>query len=175
MRCLRVLRERAYTLATVTHSKIRLAVAPHRLYFLAWSVSFYPQAWDNYKRKSVVGLNFDFLYLNLMGWVCYSAYNVGLFCVPSVRAEYQERHPGGDIPVKPNDVFFALHAFVLTLVTIYQTTIYEVSSCAVLRLESLVLVEVRVRANARVWSPPNARGQPRSKRRSVRACMHARA
>lgn len=29
-------------------------------YFLAWSVSFYPQVWLNWKRKSVVGLSFDY-------------------------------------------------------------------------------------------------------------------
>uniref|UniRef100_H3C6P8 Uncharacterized protein n=1 Tax=Tetraodon nigroviridis TaxID=99883 RepID=H3C6P8_TETNG len=34
------------------------------IYFLLWSLSFYPQAWENWRRKSVVGLNFDFLALN---------------------------------------------------------------------------------------------------------------
>ena len=30
------------------------------LYFVSWSVSFYPQAVLNYRRKSVVGMSFDF-------------------------------------------------------------------------------------------------------------------
>ena len=29
-------------------------------YFIAWSVSFYGQVIENYRRKSVSGLNFDF-------------------------------------------------------------------------------------------------------------------
>lgn len=37
------------------------------IYFVAWSVSFYPQLVINYKRKSVVGLSFDFMALNFMG------------------------------------------------------------------------------------------------------------
>jgi len=42
------------------------------IYFVAWSVSFYPQIIENYRRKSVIGLNFDFLALNLTGSVTHS-------------------------------------------------------------------------------------------------------
>ena len=31
--------------------------------------SFYPQVWDNWKRKSVIGLNFDYQALNITGCV----------------------------------------------------------------------------------------------------------
>eukprot|EP00123_Amoebidium_parasiticum_P010865 comp20371_c0_seq1/m.25740 comp20371_c0_seq1/g.25740 ORF comp20371_c0_seq1/g.25740 comp20371_c0_seq1/m.25740 type:complete len:377 (-) comp20371_c0_seq1:727-1857(-) len=95
------------------------------IYFLAWSISFYPQAWENYVRKSVVGLSFDFLILNLFGWICYGSFNIGLFYVPTVQQQYELRHPGSDNPVQPNDVFFAIHAFILTAITIAQCFIYE--------------------------------------------------
>ena len=36
-------------------------------YFLAWSVSFYPQAVLNWERRSVVGLSLDFTALNVVG------------------------------------------------------------------------------------------------------------
>lgn len=49
------------------------------IYFAAWSVSFYPQIFINFKRKSVVGLNFDFLALNIMGFTLYSLFNCGLY------------------------------------------------------------------------------------------------
>lgn len=49
------------------------------IYFAAWSVSFYPQIYINFKRKSVVGLNFDFLALNIMGFTMYSLFNCGLY------------------------------------------------------------------------------------------------
>ena len=34
------------------------------------SVSFYPQAWLNWRRKSVAGLSLDFQLLNLLGFGC---------------------------------------------------------------------------------------------------------
>ncbi|TRZ01413.1 hypothetical protein DNTS_015151 [Danionella cerebrum] len=55
------------------------------IYFLAWSVSFYPQAYENWRRRSVVGLNFDFLALNLTGFIAYSVFNVGLFWVAYIQ------------------------------------------------------------------------------------------
>uniref|UniRef100_A0A8C2SAS4 Cystinosin, lysosomal cystine transporter n=1 Tax=Capra hircus TaxID=9925 RepID=A0A8C2SAS4_CAPHI len=57
------------------------------IYFVAWSVSFYPQVITNWRRKSVVGLSFDFVALNLMGFMAYSVFNIGLFWVPSIKVQ----------------------------------------------------------------------------------------
>lgn len=122
------------------------------IYFLAWSISFYPQMYWNYKRKSVVGLSFDFLSLNLLGFVMYSLFNCGLYWIPIVEVffiiiyliyfyhnkflilivhlqeQYFSLHPKGLNPVQINDIFFALHAVFATLVTIIQCFIYEVKN-----------------------------------------------
>lgn len=95
------------------------------IYFLAWSVSFYPQAFENWRRKSVVGLNFDFLALNLTGFIAYSVFNIGLFWIPSIKEEFLKRNPNGINPVNANDVFFSLHAVLLCLVYVCQATVYE--------------------------------------------------
>ncbi|KAM9320335.1 cystinosin [Gastrophryne carolinensis] len=95
------------------------------IYFLAWSVSFYPQLFENWRRKSVVGLSFDFLALNLTGFIAYSVFNVGLFWIPYIREQFLHIYPNGVIPVDANDVFFSLHAVLLTLVTIIQCCLYE--------------------------------------------------
>ncbi|XP_044054936.1 cystinosin isoform X1 [Siniperca chuatsi] len=95
------------------------------IYFLAWSVSFYPQAWENWRRKSVVGLNFDFLALNLTGFIAYSVFNIGLFWVPYIKEEFLKRNPNGINPVNANDVFFSLHAVLLCLIYINQAAVYE--------------------------------------------------
>ncbi|KTG44054.1 hypothetical protein cypCar_00008011 [Cyprinus carpio] len=95
------------------------------IYFLAWSVSFYPQAYENWKRRSVVGLSFDFLALNLTGFIAYSVFNVGLFWVTYIQEEFLKKDPNGVIPVDANDVFFSLHAVLLTLVYVCQCAIYE--------------------------------------------------
>ncbi|KAL0119874.1 hypothetical protein PUN28_007952 [Cardiocondyla obscurior] len=98
------------------------------LYFLAWSVSFYPQIYINYKRKSVVGLNFDYLSLNIVGFLMYSLFNCGLYWIPEIENEYFERYPKGLNPVQINDIFFALHALFATTVTITQCFIYEIGN-----------------------------------------------
>ncbi|XP_023284967.1 cystinosin [Seriola lalandi dorsalis] len=95
------------------------------IYFLAWSVSFYPQAWENWRRKSVVGLNFDFLALNLTGFIAYSVFNIGLFWIPYIKEEFLNKNPNGINPVNANDVFFSLHAVLLCLVYIGQAAVYE--------------------------------------------------
>lgn len=53
-------------------------------------------------------------------------FNVGLYYVDSIKREYFRLHPGATDPVEANDVFFACHAVVLTLITIGQCFIYEV-------------------------------------------------
>jgi len=89
-----------------------------------WSVSFWPQVIINYLRKSVVGLSFDYVALNLLGFSCYSAYNCAYYWSPSVREQYKAQY--GSYPaVQSNDVFFGLHAVIATLVTLGQMAIYE--------------------------------------------------
>ncbi|KAL1506117.1 hypothetical protein ABEB36_005541 [Hypothenemus hampei] len=95
------------------------------LYFAAWSISFYPQVYINWRRKSVIGLNFDFLALNIVGFVLYSVFNLGLFFIPEIKEEYSARYPRGLNPVQVNDIFFAVHAVILTCVTIVQCIIYD--------------------------------------------------
>lgn len=95
------------------------------IYFVLWTVSFYPQIYENFKRKSVVGLNLDFLLLNLLGHLSYNFFNIGLFWIPSVQHQYFEDNPHGVNPVQPNDVGFSLHAVFATTLTLFQACIYE--------------------------------------------------
>jgi len=95
------------------------------IYFVAWSVSFWPQIVENFRRKSVIGLNFDFLSLNLIGFTLYGCFNVALFWVDSIQAEYYTKHPRGVLPVTPPDVFFPIHAVAATSITIFQCFIFE--------------------------------------------------
>ncbi|KAG8258373.1 hypothetical protein J6590_032300 [Homalodisca vitripennis] len=101
------------------------AVVCGYIYCFVWTISFYPQIVFNIRRKSVVGLNFDFLALNELGYVCYSAYNCCLFFVPSIQDEYYRRHVGATNPVLFNDVLFSVHGLFATSVQILQVFIYE--------------------------------------------------
>lgn len=94
-------------------------------YFLAWSVSFYPQAILNFQRKSVEGLSLDFLCLNVYGFLCYSIFNVAFFSSKEIQRQYAERNGGNENLVRVNDVFFALHALILSSTTLSQTYFYK--------------------------------------------------
>ncbi|XP_046550313.1 cystinosin-like isoform X1 [Haliotis rubra] len=95
------------------------------IYFVAWTLAGYPQVYTNWRRKSVVGLNLDFISYNMTSFIAYALYNCGLFWIPSIQAEYFVIHPRGINPVQLNDVFFALHAFVLSLFIVIQCLIYD--------------------------------------------------
>ncbi|SPP83033.1 cystinosin homolog [Drosophila guanche] len=119
--------EDVYLRVTVAVSKglIYTSIVFGWVYFVAWSVSFYPQIWINFRRKSVEGLNFDFVILNIVGFTLYSMFNCGLYFFDSMQQEYESRHPRGLNPVMLNDVVFSLHAMFATIITIVQCCIYE--------------------------------------------------
>ncbi|KAK1567550.1 hypothetical protein Q3G72_013420 [Acer saccharum] len=94
--------------------------------FVSWSVSFYPQVILNFRRKRVIGLNFDFVVLNLTKHSSYMIYNICLFFSPVIQKQYFEKYGFGQmIPVAANDVAFSIHAVLLTAVTLFQIAIYE--------------------------------------------------
>ena len=89
----------AYIQFTVQHSTILdlLSQIIGWIYFLSWSLSFYQQVVKNWKMKSVVGLDFDFVALNILGFGLYSFFNVALYWVKPIQSEYFSRHPQGYI------------------------------------------------------------------------------
>lgn len=95
------------------------------IYFTAWSISFYPQVFLNFSRKSVKGLSFDYTLLNILGFTCYTAYNLALFYNPEIRAQYAQKHNNSVPSVHPSDVFFAIHAVALTAVIGIQIILFD--------------------------------------------------
>ncbi|KAK8587758.1 hypothetical protein V6N13_086731 [Hibiscus sabdariffa] len=96
------------------------------LAFFSWSISFYPQVFLNFRRKSVVGLNFDFVLLNLTKHSSYMIYNVCLYFSPVIQQQYLDKYGSGQmIPVAANDVAFSIHAVLLTATLLSQIVIYE--------------------------------------------------
>uniref|UniRef100_A0A0K0EGQ7 Cystinosin n=1 Tax=Strongyloides stercoralis TaxID=6248 RepID=A0A0K0EGQ7_STRER len=110
----------------IIHSNIisYLIIITGWIYFIAWSISFYPQIYLNFQRKSVVGLNFDFLALNVIGFTCYTVYNVLMYYDPYVQELYHQIHKRSLIPVLLNDVIFAIHALFACIITGIQCFIY---------------------------------------------------
>eukprot|EP00250_Pteridium_aquilinum_P002173 c12372_g1_i1 orf=171-1004(+) len=94
--------------------------------FAVWSLSFYPQVILNLQRKSVVGLNFDFVLLNLTKHTSYLIYNACMYFIPIVQYQYHQKYGFTElIPVALSDVAFSSHAVLLTLIIAFQVLVYE--------------------------------------------------
>jgi len=115
------------------------------IYFLAWSVSFYPQVLSNFKRRSTTGLSPDFCVLNVLGFACYTAYNVSFFWSTAIQNMYKRRHgPDAEITVQSNDVAFALHALILSSITVLQIIYYGGGVRALKLSKSVVFIIVGI-------------------------------
>lgn len=91
------------------------------LYFLAWSLSFYPQLILNIRRRTTHGLTPDFIVLNVLGFTCYTVSTIGFLYSPVIRAQYAARHPLSPEPtVRFNDFAFGAHAWVLCVLVYSQ-------------------------------------------------------
>jgi len=111
-------------------------------YFLAWSLSFYPQIFLNRQRKTTRGLSVDFCVLNVLGYICYTVYTTNFYWNESVIDAYKDKNSGGSsmvgddtgennsnekgqITVQGNDVAFAIHALVMASFTLGQVGVYD--------------------------------------------------
>ncbi|KAG9130134.1 hypothetical protein Leryth_019952 [Lithospermum erythrorhizon] len=109
--------------------------------FFAWSISFYPQVILNFTRKSVVGLNFDFVMLNLTKHTSYLIYNASVFFSSTVQEQYRQKYGKDEmIPVAANDVAFSAHAVLLTAFTLFQIVIYERGNQKVSKLSMVIVL-----------------------------------
>ncbi|KAI5443364.1 cystinosin homolog isoform X1 [Lathyrus oleraceus] len=113
--------------------------------FVAWSTSFYPQLFMNFSRKSVVGLNFNYLLLNNSKQTLYLIYNASLYFSSTVQFQYHKKY-GFDqmIPVAVNDVAFSVHAVLITLVLLFQVVIYERGSQSISKITIGIITVVWV-------------------------------
>jgi cystinosin len=89
-------------------------------YTLCWSLSFYSQLLLNQRRRSTSGTTVDFPVINAFGFLAYFAYTAALYFSTTLRELYAARNNNTIPTVQLNDVAFALHAFVLSVVTCTQ-------------------------------------------------------
>jgi len=90
------------------------------VYTLCWSLSFYPQPILNFKRRSTTGTTIDFPVINVAGFLAYFISCTAFIYSPEIRREYAARHHGLTPTVQMNDLAFAVHATVITLITVTQ-------------------------------------------------------
>ncbi|KAJ7524720.1 hypothetical protein O6H91_17G018100 [Diphasiastrum complanatum] len=115
--------------------------------FTVWTFSFYPQVLLNFSRKSVVGLNFDFVLFNLTKQSSYFVYNASLFFSPLIQRQYHEKYGKNQlIPVAPSDVAFSTHAVLVTIFIVFQVYTYERGTQQVSRTGIFITVAAWVSA-----------------------------
>jgi cystinosin len=90
------------------------------IYFFCWSLSFYPQPILNFRRSSTTGTTIDFPAINVLGFVAYFVYNTTFLYSSQIRKEYALRNHGLTSTVQFNDVAFAAHAVVTSIITLSQ-------------------------------------------------------
>lgn len=130
------------------------------IYFVAWSVSFYGQVYENFKNGSVSGLSFDFQVYNFTGFLGYTIYTVWGFIDPKIGA--------GKVSIQ--DVFFAAHALAITIFTLCQIAYYydktdpnqKVSHTAISVVVCLwwgFLIIILCEEILKLWDPKDNRGK----------------
>ncbi|XP_031562974.1 cystinosin homolog [Actinia tenebrosa] len=93
-------------------------------YFLAWTISFYPQIYENCRRKSVIGYSFDMVAYFLLSYLTYLVYNAVVYFDIQIQQEMIGKTHESN-PVKLTDVVFALVAFVCTAIQGLQCFFFE--------------------------------------------------
>ena len=60
--------------------------------------------------------------MKILGFTCYAIYNIVFYTSTEIHNEYRQRHPkaGSGPLVRANDIFFAVHAAILSIFTLSQ-------------------------------------------------------
>lgn len=90
------------------------------IYTISWSLSFYPQVILNFRRRSTAGTTIDFPIVNILGFAAYFTSNAVFLYSPVIREQYAIRNNGLTPTVRPNDLAFAGHAVILSVLTYTQ-------------------------------------------------------
>lgn len=116
---------------------IRVHVATHKtllyltkvfgwLYFVAWSISYYPQVWRAWQSGNVHRMNINQLALDFVGNCLYLLYNTVHYWSWANWDEYEIHFNSGLNPVKANDVAFSIHTVIFQIILISQCCMYNV-------------------------------------------------
>ena len=102
---------------TVVHSFLLDGLADFVgwIYFLAWCLQFYPQAYLVWRTNDADGFSYDMVLLQNTASPALCLQNFLLYYVPELQREYETLHPHKPLPVKPNDLASNLHSVIASL------------------------------------------------------------
>lgn len=90
------------------------------IYTICWSASFYPQPILNWKRGTTKGTTIEFPVVNVLGFLAYFIFNSAFLYSPVIRRQYAARNHGLTPTVRFNDLAFAAHAVVMSVIVLTQ-------------------------------------------------------
>jgi len=90
------------------------------IYTICWSASFYPQPILNYRRGTTKGTTIEFPVVNVLGFLAYFIFNSAFLYSPVIRSQYAARNNGLTPTVRFNDLAFAAHAVVMSVIVLTQ-------------------------------------------------------
>lgn len=77
----------------------------------------------NFRRGTTVGLSHDFVSFNVLGFISYAIFTFCGYFLPAVRAEYVSKTGLAPL-IEIQDVLFAGHGAIMTIVLVYQVLFY---------------------------------------------------
>lgn len=93
-------------------------------YFVAWTVSFFPQMYENCRRKSVVGLSLDMMAYFMLSYMTYGIYNTVVFFDSDIKRQILG-HSNQSNPVKLVDFIFTAFAFLCQVTICVQCVVFD--------------------------------------------------
>lgn len=93
-------------------------------YFVAWTISFFPQIYENFRRRSVVGLSFDMVTYFMLSYITYGIYNSVVYFDVDIQRQIIG-HSKQSNPVKLCDFIFAAFAFLCQVTICVQCFVFE--------------------------------------------------
>eukprot|EP01080_Neovahlkampfia_damariscottae_P008789 gene8789-737_t len=95
------------------------------IYFISWTLMYYPQIYLNHTKKSASGLSYDFVAYTTMGTTAYFLFNMILFFSDSASKEYMNVFELAKNPIQINDFLFATNSLLSSVVIVVQCLIYD--------------------------------------------------
>lgn len=93
--------------------------------FVVWSISFYPQVYTNYVKKSAEGITLDMNIYYILGYIFYSTYLFTMYFNSKISNKYEQIFNVSTTEIDLSDIFFVTHSSILSIVLTVQYFIYR--------------------------------------------------
>jgi cystinosin len=98
------------------------------IYFFSWTIGFYPQIYQNWSRKSTIGISSDKVLIDIFGYTCTTLFNVLIYFIPNESSHFVSLEVGHSTSIRRFDACLSCHELLLTFILAAQIAVYDGSS-----------------------------------------------